>query len=226
MNDDANLNAEQVDYVGDIDDSDDESWYNHVHKNHDNSDPIEILKTEPHDGPALCFQKISLSRTTVSGNGDAIITKFRRYDRKDSTSEAGFSDGYDNSSNDLWQTNQRIVNQPRDGDDNNAFVDLQLSQNRPTNPQTTERGSSEDEYQPISALKGKAPLLAKRCLEECYHFDVAKKRETRVTTNAPVASVGSSVGMSALNNKSYSARRKVCRARMVAMRSLVQFGIG
>ena len=41
MNDDANLNAEQVDYVGDIDDSDDESWYNHVHKNHDNSDPIE-----------------------------------------------------------------------------------------------------------------------------------------------------------------------------------------
>ena len=100
-----------------------------------------------------------LSQTTVSGNG--IITKFRRYDRKDSTSEAGFSDGYDNSSNNLWQTNQRIVNQPRDGDDNNAFVDLQLSQNRPTNPQTTERGSSEDEYQPISALKGKAPLLAK-----------------------------------------------------------------
>ncbi|KAL3776456.1 hypothetical protein ACHAW5_006902 [Stephanodiscus triporus] len=65
----------------------------------------------------------------TSVDGVVIQPKVLRYERKDSSSEAEFSHGDDNASDNLQQhkTYQRILKQPSDGDVN-ALVDLQESQ--------------------------------------------------------------------------------------------------
>jgi hypothetical protein len=65
-----------------------------------------------------------------SADGVVIKPKVLRYERQDSSSEAEFSDGEDDSSDDLQQPHisRRFAEQPRDVDEDNAVVDHQQSQ--------------------------------------------------------------------------------------------------
>jgi len=86
------------------------------------------LKSQKHNNSNVKWTNGSKLKAS-SVDGVVIKPKVLRYERKDSSSEAEFSDGDDDASDDLrqLQTNKRIVKQPIDGGDN-AVVDILQSQ--------------------------------------------------------------------------------------------------
>ncbi|KAL3822297.1 hypothetical protein ACHAXA_005930, partial [Cyclostephanos tholiformis] len=133
---------------GEVDDGSEDTSLPGIDHSNDGYDSIEDTQDESEmNKRTSAFKRLSRGTLTSAHNdsnlkwtneskpkarstdGAVIKPKVLRYERKDSSSEAEFSDSEDDSSDDQGpQISRRFVDQPNDVDDTNAVVDHQQSQ--------------------------------------------------------------------------------------------------